>query len=413
MRILLITQYFWPENFIINHLSQVLSDKGHDVTVLTGIPNYPAGSFFTGYTFFGKSKEQLHKVNIVRVPLIPRGNGSGIRLAINYLSFMLSACMLGPFYCRGKFDLIFVFEPSPFTVGIPGMLFRWLKRAPMMFWVQDLWPESLTATGAVRNPYVLRWIGYTVRMIYRHCDRILVQSKAFMEPATAAGADPKRIFYFPNWAERLYRPINLPPDVEERNEIPDGFCVMFAGNLGEAQSLETIIQAAVQVKKDGEDVVWVLVGDGRRLAWMRGEVERLGLESQIYLLGRRPMEAMPRYFALADVLLATLRPDPIFSRTIPSKIQSYLACGRPIVAALDGEGARIIHDSGAGFAVAAGDARALAERVLALKALPKGERMQMGKSGRAYFEKHFESEMLVSQLEGWMEELVKERQCAS
>ncbi len=413
MKVLLVTQYFWPENFIVNHLSEMLSSKGHDITVLTGKPNYPVGSFFSGYTMFGRSRECLHSINIVRVPIIPRGSGSSVWLAVNYLSFVLSACVLGPFRCRGEFDLIFVFEPSPFTVGIPAMFFRWLKGAPMMFWVQDLWPESLMATGAVRNPYLLRLVGRMVRMIYHRCDRVLIQSEAFMEPAVKAGADPERIRYFPNWAESLYQPVVLPDNAVERKEIPDGFCVMFAGNLGEAQSLETILQAAIKVKSYGENVVWVLIGDGRRMAWMRSEVKRLELDEQVCFLGRRPVDAMPRYFALADALLVTLRSDPIFSCTIPSKIQSYLACARPVVAALDGEGARIIRDSGAGFAVAAGDAEALAEKVLQLKAMPESERVHMGNCGRAYFEKHFESEMLVSRLERWMNALVREGRCVS
>ncbi len=413
MKILFITQYFWPENFRINHLSQALSERGHDVTILTGKPNYPTGSFFPGYTFLGQKKELFHKAQVVRVPLIPRRSGSGLHLAINYLSFALAACLIGPFRCHGKYDVVFVFEPSPFTVGLPGMLFRWLKKAPMIFWVQDLWPESLAATGAVRSPRILKWVGHMVQMIYRRCDRVLIQSEAFKEPVVAAGANPERTYYFPNWAETLYRPMSLPADAAEHDEIPEGFCIMFAGNLGEAQSLETIIQAAAWIKEHGEDVVWVLIGDGRRLAWMKSEVKCLGLEKQIHFLGCRPMEAMPRYFSLADALLVTLRPDPIFSRTIPSKVQSYLACGRPIVAALDGEGARIVHDSAAGVVVGAGDADALAKAVISLKAMSADEREQMGQRGRAYFESNFESEMLISQLEGWMEEMVEEGLCAS
>ncbi|VAX08696.1 Glycosyl transferase, group 1 family protein [hydrothermal vent metagenome] len=413
MRLLIISQYFWPENFRINDLAKALVERGHEVTVLTGKPNYPAGTFFSGYGFFKLREEQRNGVTIKRVPLIPRGDGSGVRLAINYLSFVLSACLLGPFRCRGNFDFVFVFEPSPFTVGIPGMLFRWLKKAPMMFWVQDLWPESLTAAGAVRNPHILRWLGHMVRIIYHRCDRVLVQSEAFMEPATAAGADPKRTYYFPNWAEKLYQPLSLPSDAVERGEIPDKFCILFAGNLGEAQSLETIVQAARKVDEHEKDISWIMIGDGRRLTWMKSEVERLGLEKQIHFLGRRPMESMPRYFALADALLVTLRPDPIFSRTIPSKVQAYLACGRPIVAALDGEGARIVRDSAAGIVVNAGDADALAKAVLALKAMSADEREQMGQHGRTYFENYFESEMLISRLEGWMEEMIEEGLCAS
>ncbi len=413
MKILIVTQYFRPEAFRINDLALKLAKRGHEITVLTGLPNYPEGRIYPGYGFFKKSTDAYDGVRIIRVPLIPRGEGGGLRLAINYLSFVVSSCLLGPLRCRDRYDLIFVFEPSPFTIGIPGMLFRRLKRAPMIFWVQDLWPESLTATGAVNNHHILQWVGHMVRMIYRRCDRVLIQSEAFKEPAVAAGAPPERTHYFPNWAESLYKPITLAESAPERDEIPEGFCVMFAGNLGEAQSLETSIQAASRVKADDESVNWVLIGDGRRLAWMKGEVARLGLERQIHFLGRRPTEAMPRYFALADALLVTLRPDPIFSRTIPSKLQSYLACARPVVAALDGEGARIVHEAAAGIAVDAGDAYALARAVLNLKTMQHDKREAMGRAGRAYFENHFESEMLISQLERWMEEMIEEGLCAS
>ncbi len=413
MKILIVSQYFWPETFRINDLTKALDLRGHKVTVLTGIPNYPDGKFFPGYGWLKRPQERLGDVEIIRVPIFARGKGGGWQLALNYLSFVVSACLFGPFFCRGRFDLIFVFEPSPFTVGIPGMLFRWLKKAPMMFWVQDLWPESLAATGAIKNACVLRWVGHMVRVIYSHCDRVLIQSEAFKEPAIAAGADPKKTYYFPNWAEALYQPITLPTDAVERDDIPDRFCIMFAGNLGDAQSLETILQAAKIINRRDQDVCWIMIGDGRRLTWMKNEAKQLGLENQIHFLGRRPMETMPRYFALADALLVTLRSDPGFSHTIPSKVQSYLACGRPIIAALDGEGARIVNDSLAGFAVDAGDVDALAETLLRLKKMPKHNREQMGLRGRVYFEKHFESEKLITQLEAWMNEMIKEGLCVS
>lgn len=413
MKILIVSQYFWPENFRINDLAKALIERGHEVTVLTGKPNYPAGGFFSGYGFFKPSKEQHDGVTIKRVPLVPRGNSSSLRLIFNYLSFVFFASLLAPFRCRDNYDLIFVYEPSPITVALPAIIMRQLRGIPMLLWVQDLWPESLSATGAITSPRIIAMVRRMVRFIYHRCDRILVQSEAFIAPAAVAGADPERTYYFPNWAESLYQPIRLPADAAEHDEILGGFCVMFAGNLGEAQSLETITQAAKRVKEQGERVNWVLIGDGRRLAWMKSEVERLGLEKQIHFLGRRPMESMPRYFALADALLVTLRPDPIFSHTIPSKLQSYLACGRPVVAALNGEGARIVRDSAAGVAVGAGDADALAKAVLTLKAMPVDEREQMGRRGRTYFESHFESEMLISRLEGWMEEMIEEGLCAS
>lgn len=182
MRILIVTQYFWPESFRINDIALGLRDKGHKVTVLTGQPNYPAGSFFPGYGFFKKIREDYNGVDVVRVPLLPRGSGGGVRLVLNYLSFAFFASILAPFRCRSGYDVIFVYEPSPITVGLPALLLKKLKHAPIMFWVQDLWPESLSATGAVRSAWVLKLVERLVRSIYRGCDVILVQSRAFFYP---------------------------------------------------------------------------------------------------------------------------------------------------------------------------------------------------------------------------------------
>ncbi len=411
MKLLIISQYFWPENFRINDLAKALVERGHEVTVLTGKPNYPAGAFFSGYGFFKQREEQRDGVTIKRVPLIPRGHSSSLRLIFNYLSFVFFASLLAPFRCRDNYDLIFVYEPSPITVALPAIVMRRLKKIPMMLWVQDLWPESLSATGAITSPKIISIVRKLVRFIYRHCDGILVQSRGFIEPTIASGAKHEQIRYFPNWAEDLYRPGEQMASKQITGMPQDGFTILFAGNLGAAQSLKTIIDAAERLRS--ENIHWVILGDGRASVWMEEQIQQRGLGQHVCMLGRKPMEMMPQYFAQADALLVTLRPDPIFSRTIPSKVQSYLACGRPIVAALDGEGARIVHDSAAGVVVGAGDADALAKAVISLKAMSADEREQMGQRGRAYFESNFESEMLISQLEGWMEEMVEEGLCAS
>ena len=349
MRILVVSQYFWPEAFRINDLVQGLLDRGHEVTVLTGKPNYPGGSLFAGYGFLRPVRERYAGgAEVVRVPLVPRGSGSGRRLALNYLSFVLFAGLLGPLLCRGRFDVIFVYEPSPITVGLPALVMKKAKKAPIMFWVQDLWPESLSAAGAVRSKRVLRGVERLVRFIYRGCDRILVTSRGFVPRVEALSAREKKVHYWPQWAEALYEPVEVGDNAPERSEMPDGFRVVFAGNVGAAQSFETILAAAERLR-DRHGIQWVIIGDGRRRKWVEDRVRELRLEDRVHLLGKRPMERMPRYFALADALLVTLKRDPIFSLTIPGKLQSYLACGRPVVAALDGEGARVIKESGTGL----------------------------------------------------------------
>jgi glycosyltransferase involved in cell wall biosynthesis len=405
MKILIVSQYFWPENFRINDLAEGLVERGHEVTVLTGIPNYPTGVFFSGYGFFRKLRQNYKGVKIIRVPLIPRGNSSGKRLALNYLSFAFLASIFAPFICRRKYDLIFVCQLSPVTVGIPAIVLKKLKRIPIIFWIQDLWPESLTATGAVKSEKILNGIQKLVRFIYQHCDRILIQSPSFSPLIESQGVDSKRITYFPNSVEKLYAPLPKQFSVEGMAELPTGFRVMFAGNIGAAQDFPTILAAADKLRAY-PDIHWVILGDGRARSWLEAEINETGLTDRVHLLGRFPMESMPYYFSLADIMLVTLKSEPIFSLTIPSKIQSYLACGKPIVAALDGEGGRVVAESGAGFSSPAEDANALAESVLAMYRMPKEERDAMGMRGREYCEENFEREMLINRLEDWMRELV-------
>ena len=403
MKILIVTQYFWPESFRINDLALGFRERGHEVTIFTGKPNYPGGRFYPGYGFFGRARDDYEGIPVVRVPLIPRGNGGSLRLALNYLSFALFASVLA-FRCRGRFDAIFVYEPSPVTVGLPALVLKKLKRAPVLFWVQDLWPESLSATGAVRSSWLLRIVESMVRFIYRHCDRILVQSRAFTAPIEAYGADPARISYFPNSAEALYRPVEPTSDMPEAADMPNGFRIMFAGNIGAAQDFPTIITAA-RLLADNKDIHWLILGDGRMREWVMGEVEAHDLEATVHLLGRHPVDVMPNYFAFADALLVTLRREPIFALTIPGKVQSYLASGKPIIAALDGEGAHVISEAGAGIAVPSESPDALATAVLELFHMSQERRRTIGLRGRDYFERHFEREMLMNKLDRWINEL--------
>jgi glycosyltransferase involved in cell wall biosynthesis len=403
MKILLVSQYFWPENFRINDLVLGLIERGHRVTVLTGKPNYPSGRFFPGYGLVRGHAENYYGADVRRVPLLPRGSGGAVRLFLNYASFAVAATILGPFLCRDEYDAILVYEPSPITVGLPALWLKRLRGVPVFFWVQDLWPESLSATGAVRSAWVLRWAEKLVRFVYKGCDRILAQSRAFFQPIQALGVEPARILYFPNSAEPLYRPVKSSPANRAQAGVPNGFVVMFAGNVGAAQDFETIIQAAERLKSHA-DVHWVIVGDGRMRSWVEEQVRARALSSNFHLLGSHSIEAMPHFFAMADAMLVTLKKDPIFALTIPSKVQSYLACGRPIIAALDGEGAQVVREAGAGLTVPAEDAAALADVVLAMSRMDRAQREAMGSRGRSYFERNFQREMLLERLEGWLRE---------
>lgn len=403
MHILIVTQYFWPENFRINDLALGLLERGHQVTVLTGAPNYPDGSFFKGYGCFNRQQD-YQGIKVIRVPLVPRGKGGGVKLVLNYLSFAISASIAGPMLCRERFDQIFVFEPSPITVGIPALVLKKIKSAPVLFWVQDLWPQSLSASGAVNSKAVLDVVAYMVRFIYQRCDRILIQAKSFSDSIQQQGGEKDRILYFPNSAESLF---TVPSAVSTYiPPLPKGFKIMFAGNIGAAQDFETIIAAAEKLRCR-EDIQWVIVGDGRMRVWAEAEATKRGLSNNVHFLGRYPLEDMPAFFSHADALLVTLKKEPIFALTIPSKIQSYLACGRPIIAALDGEGANIIGEAGAGFTCPGRAPDALARAVLKMYETPKPKREEMGAKGRAYYEANFDRDLLLDKLEGWMKELAE------
>jgi glycosyltransferase involved in cell wall biosynthesis len=404
VHILIVTQYFWPENFRINDLTEGLLEKGHKVTVLTGIPNYPAGSFFLEYGLFSNLRQVFKGAKVIRVPLIPRGNGSGLRLALNYFSFALFASVLAPFLCRGKYDVIFVFEPSPITVGLPALVLKKWKSIPVLFWVQDLWPESLTATGAVHSPWIINKVRALVGFIYRGCDRILVTSQAYYPPVQSFGIDSKTLRYFPQSVEAVYQPVKVEVDASEDALMLKGFRVMFAGNLGAAQSFGTILDAAEKLKST-PGIKIIIVGDGRMRSWIEEEVGKRGLGETVQLLGRYPLEAMPRFFALADALLVTLKREPIFALTIPGKIQSYFACGKPVIAALDGEGSRLIDEAKAGITCPAEDADALAKAILAMAKMPREGRVAMGESALNYYHENFNRDLLIARLEKWMLEL--------
>jgi colanic acid biosynthesis glycosyl transferase WcaI len=405
MRVVIVTQYFWPEDFRVNDLAAELARRGHEVTVLTGQPSYPDRDRFR---IAGRSRrpwtERWESVQVLRSPLLSRGRGQGWRLAGNFLSFAASASLVAALRIR-RADVVFVYEPSPVTVGIPAMVVKRLTGAPIVFWVQDLWPETLAATGAVRSSVALAVLRRLVRRIYRSCDRILVESRSFVDSVVANGAEPERIAYVPNWAETTYAPVEPAPDAPQRARLPDGFVVLFAGNLGTAQSLDTLVGAADRLR-DLPDIHWVVVGSGRAGDELAAEVARRGLTDRVHLLGRYPVADMSAFFSLADVLLVTLRRAPIYALTIPSKLQSYLACGRPVVGALDGAGAEVIRESGAGRTAPAEDAEGLAVAVRELRALPANERAEMGARGRTYFLEHFDRDRLLSEVEKHMLQIV-------
>lgn len=394
MKVLIVSQYFWPEHFRINEVAKSLLEKGHDVVVLTGKPNYPKGIKFEQYKSWGHQQEMHQGLKINRVPMLARGNGA-VRLALNYLSFVISGLIFGPWMLRKeKFDVIFIYAPSPILQAIPAIFLGWLHKCPVVLWIQDLWPESLSATGYIKNDRLLKLIGHVVRYIYRHCDLMLTQSKAFV-PTVTSMAPGKTVIYFPNSVDEAFTK-KLDVALPEIPELESGFCVLFAGNVGSVQAVDTILEAAILLK-DFPDIRIIVLGQGSRLDWMRQQIQLKKL-TNLYLPGQFPIETMPGLMKKADVLLVSLIDKPIFSATIPNKIQAYMAIGKPILASINGEGARLVQEANAGLAVPAEDAMAMADAILKFVQMTPNERADLGLNGRRYFAEHFNHDHLMNQL---------------
>lgn len=410
MRILVISQYFWPESFRINDLVESLTARGHQVSVLTGTPSYPERSRFMEQDWRTEQAQAMFGVQIHRVPMLGRGNGKGIFLLFNYLSYALSASLLGPWLCRGKFDAIFVFQPSPVTIAIPAIVMKWFKRAPVTWWVQDLWPETLEATGVVRSSKLLNMVGRLVKSLYRKVDHILVPAPSALQAVKKYGVSDEKAQFFPNWAEDFYQPVTRTTNLRRELGLPEqGFILLFAGNIGISQSFKTIL-AAAELHKENKDIHWVVVGDGRRFAWLNTEIKVRRLTEQFHLLGRKPAQSMPDYFAAADVLLMSLTKNPIFSVTIPSKLQSYMACGRPVLASIDGDGAHVVEEAKAGKSAPAEDPVALAQSLQMLYDMPCEAREQLGQNALRYYQQHFARDALISQLETMLTQQTQARE---
>lgn len=395
MRILVLSQYFWPESFRINEVVQSLTERGIPVDVLTAKPNYPEGQVFPPYRAWGWLREQWQGARIFRLPIFPRGRKSGIRLSLNYLSFVVAGLLLGPWLLRSsRPNVIFVYAPSPLLQALPALFLSRLRGIPVAIHVQDLWPESIQATGYVRNRLVIGLVDLLVGFIYRHCDLLLVSSRPFAQ-AIQRYKPRAPVVYFPNSVEETF----CDPHSGLKPEVPaldEGFAVTFAGNVGSAQAVEGIVKAA-EILRPHADIRLVVLGSGNMLDWMKEEKARLGLDN-LFLAGRFPSQAMPWLLSKSDALLVTLADRPIFEATVPNKIQAYMAVGRPIIASMRGEGARLVIEAGAGIAVLAEDGEALAGAILQMERMSPEDREVMGRNARKYYQSNFNHDQLIEQL---------------
>ena len=389
-RVLLVTQYFHPENFKSNDIAFELVKRGYKVTVLTGIPNYPGGAYFKGYGLFRKRIQKINGVKIIRAPLIPRGNGGKIRLVLNYFSWPFFASIYAFFislFC--KYDFVIVHQTSPVMQGLPAVIVKKIQKIPMFFWVLDLWPESLSAAGDINNKKILSFFTSITKYLYKNSDKILISSRNFKKSILEKGNYEDKIIYFPNWAEDVFfNDSEIDTELAHLSLLPKGFIVMFGGNIGEAQDFENVMKCAL-ILKDNKEVKFVIIGDGRKKNWLETFILNNNLSETVFCLGRFPLHTMPSFFKKADVLLLSLKNEIIFNLTVPAKLQAYMAMGKPVIAMINGEGNDIIHESGCGIAVNAGDHESLANSLLKLYEMPHSELNIMGENGRIFCDKHF------------------------
>lgn len=395
MRILLVTQYFYPENFKSNDIAFELVNRGIKVDVLCGIPNYPQGKYYKGYSIFKKRVEIIDGVCIYRAFQFPRGRGV-FWLFFNYFSFVFSGSLWALFFSlTKKYDCVVVHAPSPITQGLPAILLSKIKCIPLYFWILDLWPDALKSGAGITNEQVLSWVNKLVKFIYNNCSKILISSQGFRNEICLKGNFNDKIEYFPNWSEDVF--INNDDNIEIP-QLPEGFKIILAGNLGRSQNLESVMEAALLTKGDSR-IKWILIGDGSKKEWLDNYILEHKLSNTVFALGRFPIEYMPSFYQQANAMLLTLSNDFSHLRlVVPARLQSYMAAGRPILAMIEGGAAEIITESDCGYVVEAKNAKALV-RIIYEKVFPDIEGFETkGKKGRSFFKEYFLKEKCINHL---------------
>ena len=403
-RILIYTNHFYPENFKVNDIAFDFASKGYEVKVITGLPNYPDGKLFEGYGIFKRNKEVVKNVEVIRLPLITRGNGKSLRLALNYMSYFISTIIYTlKLSFSPKYDLVFVHETSPIFICLSAVLYKKIKKVPLVVWILDLWPESVFSAGNFDNKTLAKLLTFLVKIIYKQSDTILTSSKGFEESILKKGNFHDKITYFPNWAEDIFLSNNHEkvPDVK----LPQGFKIMYTGNLGEAQNFEIILDAAIKLKNQ-KNIKWVFVGSGRKLDFIENTIKTHQLEETVYLLGSYPLSSMPFFFNESDVMLVSLKNEAIFNITVPAKLQAYMAFGKPIIGLLKGEGATIIEDANCGYVCSQSNSSELVDLILKLEKLEEQGLEKLSKNAKDYYLQNFSKTKNLNFLETLFMKLV-------
>lgn len=390
MKILVICQYYKPEPFRISDICEEMVNRGHEVHVVTGYPNYPEGKLYDGY---GKGKhidEEINGVKVHRCFTIPRQTGT-IKRMLNYYSYVFSSILyVLSRKCKPtdgeKFDVVFCNQLSPIMMAHAAIVYKRKHKVPLIMYCLDLWPESLIAGGIKRNSILYKYYHCVSKMIYRKVDKLLITSRMFTDYFQKEfGINKNKIEYLPQYAEGVFEVIKS----KQENEM---FDFMFAGNIGAVQSVETILKAAERLKN--EPVRFHIVGSGSDLE----RLQEIGKDfDNVIFYGRKPLEEMPEFYKMADAMLVTLQADPILSLTLPGKVQSYMAAGKPIIGAIDGETLKVIQEAKCGYCGKAEDAKLLSENIK--KFINNQNRVLFGENARKFYEEHFEKKKFMDVLE--------------
>lgn len=402
-KILVVSQYFWPESFRINELVLELKRRGYVVEVLTSIPNYPEGKIFADFASNPDKYGDYLGVRVHRVPQVSRRRNR-VSLALNYLSFVISACFYSLFKLRKrKFDLVFGVQLSPIFSMIPAILCKKLLVRPLHIWVLDIWPDSIFGAGVGSN-LIISSLRKACVFIYASADVLFLSSAGFKHRINKMGVATSKMVYFPQWIETDYLgELQLgsveDAEVEELFSRWNGKTVFtFTGNVGEAQDFPNVIEGLKKCSKI-DDLVFLVIGDGRYKTELVKSIQSESLHNTIFCLGRYPMQYMPLFYHYSDFLVVPLNDAAIFADTLPGKVQSYMSSGKPVIGMVNGETARVIEESGCGFAVASGDNDSFARTLDLCCSLGSSERDTLGSRGKTYAYENFRLEPLVDRVE--------------
>lgn len=397
-RILIISQHFWPENFRISDIAAGFAENGIEVDVVCGIPNYPNGIVPKGYGLFKNKKQNFKGVNVYRTWEIVRKGNSNIRIFLNYISYPFFASFKVLGFLGKKYDAVFCYETSPVYMIFPAILYSKLKKVPLTTYVLDLWPENLYSVLKIQNSFLRALVKTTSHWHYKQCDKLIAMSPSLNETLVKiTGKDGSKIATIPQYCEKFYEQDIHNPQLEEKYK--DVFKIVYAGNISPAQNLEVAADAAVILKKQGiNDIKFIIVGDGMSKNDIENYVKEREVCEYFDFLGSKPVTDMPMYHTLADALFAPLAKSDDLGLTIPAKVTSYMAGGKPVLTCIDGEGSFVIEKANAGLTAPGGDSEKLRENIIRLYNMQVEERAKMGANARRYHFRHHSRDKVLWQL---------------